>query len=115
MQKLDALLSGFEKSAEKTVFVFAGNFMSPDMNIDDIDAYKSNLRLFHFVGYFDNLANLIAQHASIAEQSVFLMIPGLGDLFSVDTLPKPPLPHLVTSKLKAKIKHFHTLPNPVKY
>jgi DNA polymerase epsilon subunit 2 len=102
LAKLRRLFDGM-KSAKPPLFVFMGNFSSK--NQSSSDAKK-------ITGYFDALADLILEFPSIYKQTKFVFVPGPQDPGLGNVLPRPPIPHFFTKKLREKLPNVEFTSNP---
>jgi len=103
LKKLEVLLEGFDGCDPLPVFCLLGNFTSGR------GGSSSNATT---VGYFDELANIIAKFPRIAAEGRFILVPGLEDVGLGAIVPRPPLPEYVTGSLRAKVRHVHFGSNP---
>jgi len=102
LKKLEVLLEGFDGCDPLPVFCFLGNFTSG----------RGSSTKATMVGYFDELANVIAKFPRIAADGRFILVPGLEDVGLGAIVPRPPLPEYVTGSLRAKVRHIHFGSNP---
>ncbi|KAK9498585.1 hypothetical protein O3M35_003185 [Rhynocoris fuscipes] len=102
MEKLGVLFRGYALSPP-TAFVLMGNFLKDTKGIN----YFSNLK-----DAFKNLGELIGQSPQIANNSIFIIIPGPRDNPVANILPKPELPDLLLEGFKNYVKNVKLGTNP---
>ncbi|KAG8827357.1 DNA-directed DNA polymerase epsilon, subunit B [Serendipita sp. 401] len=111
---LKGLRTLFEQAVDADVipkiFVFCGNFTGTPVGNDiEMDNYKDS---------FTALGDLVAEFPSIRTSSHFLFVPGPGDPWSSDVLPRRPIPPAFINRLQAKLSKraiFATNPCRVKF
>ena len=100
-------MKGFAESPP-LLFVFIGNFQSTPF-------VSSAVEIARYREAFDQLAALIAQYPYLASISHFVFVPGPNDPWAPETLPRPPLPSSVVSKLRGKVRNTYFPGNPCRY
>ena len=105
MEKLEILFDGYQNIDPLPIFVFMGNFTSSPL------AYaKGGAK--QFMGYFEELGNLISRFPVLAKEARFIFIPGPQDPGSAKIFPRPSVPSLFTSSLRNKVTHATFTTNP---
>ena len=105
LEKLRVLLEGFRGVRPLPLFLFTGNFTSQAIGhgTDSVE---------QFLGYFNQLADLIADFPEIASDARFVFVPGPHDPGAGNTVPRPGLPALVTKALRKRLRHVQFASNP---
>ncbi|EPQ28615.1 uncharacterized protein PFL1_03918 [Pseudozyma flocculosa PF-1] len=91
-------------------FVLCGNFSSSPWTGGDM--------LKRYQTAFGNLADLIGGFPELLRSSHFVLVPGPTDPFVTPLMPRPALPEILTTKLKAKLGarvHFASNPCRIAY
>jgi len=104
LAKLRKLFEGL-KDLHPPLFVFMGNFTSKQQSISMGDAKKVK-------SYFDTFADLILEYPYIYKHAKFVFIPGPQDPGLGNALPRPPIPHFFTKKLRDKLPNVEFASNP---
>jgi len=104
MNKLRRLFSGFN-SMPPTAFVLFGNFLS----CAGEPGYAKKLK-----EHFKILGDMIAEYPEIANESMFMLVPGPADPGSPNIFPRPPLPSHVIKDLLKNVQKLELLTNPAR-
>ncbi|KAN0061752.1 DNA-directed DNA polymerase epsilon, subunit B [Thecaphora frezii] len=91
-------------------FVLCGNFSSSPWTGGDV--------LKRYQSAFSNLADLIGSFPALLRSSHFILVPGPSDPFVTPLIPRPALPEMLTTKLRAKLGdrvHFASNPCRIAY
>lgn len=105
LEKLEILFNGYKDMDPLPVFVFMGDFCSVPMS-----AARDGTKMV--IGYYEELANLIAKFPRLASDARFLFVPGPNDPGMGDVLPRPPIPKHFTASLRSKVSHAVFASNP---
>ncbi|KAI9018444.1 DNA polymerase alpha/epsilon subunit B-domain-containing protein [Hyaloraphidium curvatum] len=109
--KLRSMLEGFCSSSSilPLAFIFAGNFSSSPylLNGHRTTAYRDG---------FNNLADIISEFPRLRE-SRFVFVPGPGDPWTSDVMPREAIPTYFTERVRQKVPHaiFATNPCRIKF
>lgn len=106
LRRLAIMFAGYADMGPKA-FVFLGNFCSTPLSARPGDMDKMR-------AWFNGLADLIAKYPSLARESQFVLIPGPRDVpMSLgNCLPCPPIPSILTGRLREKLSHVTFGSNP---
>ena len=105
LEKLRTLFEGYSQVRPLPLFVFTGNFTSQAIGhgSDSVE---------QFLGYFNQLADLIADFPDIRDHARFVFVPGPHDPGAGNTVPRPGLPSFFTRALRKKVRHVQFASNP---
>ncbi|KAJ3405868.1 hypothetical protein CcCBS67573_g06713 [Chytriomyces confervae] len=108
MAKLRLLFEGYsERAFIPLAFVLIGNFASKPYiyNGADYQEYKD---------LFKSLADLIHEFPAIYKTSRFIFVPGPGDPWAGNMIPRPPIPDVFLQRIRAKIPGAVVTSNPAR-
>jgi DNA polymerase epsilon subunit 2 len=106
VDRLRRLFAGYS-SVPPTAFILLGNFLSQPPG--SATAYCALL-----AEHFRQLADMVAEHPTLVEQSRFFFVPGPTDPGSPNIFPRPPLPQYVTKDISSRLPLARFLTNPAR-
>lgn len=111
LERLQKMFQGYQQLDPLPVFILMGDFMSkyPSSNEKQgsADMFSSTI-----MGYFDDLANVIATAPKVQKEGKFIIVPGPNDPGLSHVYPRPKIPDYFTQNLRRKVTNVHMTSNP---